>query len=64
MTKVAGCIATVTSDHTAALGNKSIAEAMEAMTGLPAYKAMLASPNLQEGPRAFTERRTPRWANP
>ena len=54
----------VTRAIAAAMDGKSIAEAMEAMTGLPAYKAMLASPDLQEGPRAFTERRIPLWANP
>jgi crotonobetainyl-CoA hydratase len=46
-------------------GHLSVREAYEAMRGggLPAYNRMRASLNRVEGPRAFAEKRAPRWTS-
>lgn len=43
---------------------QTVAEAYRQMRGgsLPAYSAMLRSEDAQEGPRAFAEKRAPRWS--
>ena len=47
-----------------ALDGQSVQAAMESMFALPAVKALFVSPDAKEGPRAFAERRPPRWSNP
>lgn len=47
-----------------ALDGQSVQAAIAGMFALPAAKALFASPDAQEGPRAFAERRAPRWNNP
>jgi enoyl-CoA hydratase/carnithine racemase len=47
-----------------ALDGQSVQASIAGMFTLPAVKALFASPDAKEGPRAFAERRTPRWSNP
>jgi acetyl-CoA C-acetyltransferase len=47
-----------------ALDGQSVQAAMENMLNLPAVKGLFSSPDAKEGPRAFAERRAPRWSNP
>jgi enoyl-CoA hydratase/carnithine racemase len=46
------------------LEGRSVQASMETMFDLPAVKALFESPDAIEGPRAFAERRPPRWSNP
>jgi enoyl-CoA hydratase/carnithine racemase len=46
------------------LEGRSVEDSMRDMMDLPAVKALMASPNAVEGPRAFAEKRPPRWSNP
>lgn len=47
-----------------ALDGQSVQGSMESMFALPEVKGLFASPDAKEGPRAFAERRPPRWSNP
>ncbi|TAL01470.1 MAG: enoyl-CoA hydratase [Rhodospirillaceae bacterium] len=47
-----------------ALDGQSVQAAVENMLTLPAVKALFKSPDAQEGPRAFAEKRAPRWSDP
>jgi enoyl-CoA hydratase/carnithine racemase len=47
-----------------ALDGQTVQSSMETMFTLPEVKALFASPDAKEGPRAFAERRPPRWSNP
>lgn len=42
--------------------SQGVAEAYRTLRALPRYQAMLASSDAQEGPRAFAEKRPPRWS--
>ena len=46
------------------LEGRTVEASMEGMWQLPAVQAVFASPDATEGPRAFAERRTPRWSAP
>jgi enoyl-CoA hydratase/carnithine racemase len=46
------------------LEGRSVEASMATMFDLPAVKALFESPDAIEGPRAFAERRSPRWTNP
>ncbi len=46
------------------LDGRTVEESMEGMWQLPAVQAVFASPDATEGPRAFAERRAPRWSAP
>lgn len=45
------------------LDKPSLAEAIGQQAEFPAFKAYLASPDRTEGPKAFAEKRKPKWAN-
>ena len=47
-----------------ALDGQSVQASIETMFALPAVKGLFSSPDAKEGPRAFAERRAPRWQNP
>jgi acetyl-CoA C-acetyltransferase len=47
-----------------ALDGQSVQAAVGGMFALPAVKTLFSSPDAKEGPRAFAERRAPRWSNP
>jgi len=47
-----------------ALDGQTVQQSMESMFALPGVKALFESPDSKEGPRAFAERRPPRWSNP
>jgi enoyl-CoA hydratase/carnithine racemase len=47
-----------------ALDGQSVQAAMQSMLDLPAVKGLFSSPDAKEGPRAFAERRAPRWHDP
>jgi enoyl-CoA hydratase/carnithine racemase len=47
-----------------AFDGQTVQASMESMLSLPAVKGLFASPDAKEGPRAFAERRPPRWSNP
>lgn len=47
-----------------ALDGQSVQASVESMFALPAVKRLFSSPDAKEGPRAFAERRAPRWSNP
>ncbi len=46
------------------LEGRTVQESLEGMWQLPAVQAVFASPDATEGPRAFAERRAPRWSAP
>ena len=46
-----------------ALDGQSTQASIESMFTIPAVKALFSSPDAKEGPRAFAERRVPRWQN-
>jgi len=41
--------------------DKSVADALAAEGSLPAIRALLASADAVEGPKAFAEKRSPNW---
>jgi len=43
------------------LGETSVAAALENQTSYPAVAAMFGSDDFIEGPRAFAEKRPPKW---
>jgi len=43
------------------LETPDLREAYQAQTGYPATRALFRSPDVREGPRAFAEKRAPRW---
>lgn len=45
-----------------ATGSQGVEEAFRTLRALPRYRAMLASADALEGPRAFAEKRPPRWS--
>ena len=47
-----------------ALDGRSIAASMGDMFQLPEVRELLTGPDAREGPRAFAEKRAPRWSNP
>lgn len=47
-----------------ALDGRSIEESMGDMFDLPEVRALLSGPDAREGPKAFAERRPPRWSDP
>ena len=47
-----------------ALDGQSVRASIDSMFALPAVSGLFKSPDAKEGPRAFAERRPPRWSNP
>jgi enoyl-CoA hydratase/carnithine racemase len=47
-----------------ALDGQSVRASMDSMLALPAVAGLFKSADSKEGPRAFAERRAPRWSNP
>jgi enoyl-CoA hydratase/carnithine racemase len=45
------------------LDGNSVARSITTMFELPEVRSLLTGPDAQEGPRAFAEKRAPRWAN-
>ena len=43
------------------LGEPTLADALKNQMGYPAVGALFKSDDLKEGPRAFAEKRAPRW---
>jgi len=46
------------------LEGRTVQESMKGMWQVPAVQAVFVSPDATEGPRAFAERRAPRWSAP
>jgi enoyl-CoA hydratase/carnithine racemase len=47
-----------------ALDGQTVQASMESMFALPGVKGLFGGPDAKEGPRAFAEKRPPRWSNP
>lgn len=47
-----------------ALDGQTVEASMESMFKLPGVGGLFSGPDAKEGPRAFAEKRTPRWSNP